>query len=128
MPHPAAACAVLHEGRCEACCASLLWHGAAVHRVRLTGGKRVAQASHSVLMVACALQGVADELAVDAYETHARVALESDDPPEFRQCLARLKQLYRAGVSAAAAAGTHAHTPGISRLPQRSSCSISACP
>jgi hypothetical protein len=45
------------------------------------------------------LQGVADELAVNAYETHARVALESNDLPEFRQCLARLKQLYRAGVS-----------------------------
>ncbi|WIA35122.1 hypothetical protein OEZ86_003603 [Tetradesmus obliquus] len=44
------------------------------------------------------VQGVADGLAVDAYETHARVALESNDLPEFRQCLARLKQLYRAGV------------------------------
>lgn len=45
------------------------------------------------------LQGVKNELAVNAYETHARVALESNDLPEFRQCLARLKQLYRAGVS-----------------------------
>lgn len=40
-----------------------------------------------------------DELAVNAYEAHARVALESNDLPEFRQCLARLKQLYKAGVS-----------------------------
>jgi hypothetical protein len=45
------------------------------------------------------LQGVATELTRDAYETHARIALEAADLAEFRQCLARLKQLYRAGVS-----------------------------
>ena len=38
------------------------------------------------------------ELARDAYETHARIDLEAADLAEFRQCLARLKQLYRAGV------------------------------
>jgi hypothetical protein len=45
------------------------------------------------------VQGVVDVLARDAYETHGRIALESDDSAEFRQCLARLKQLYKAGVS-----------------------------
>jgi len=45
-------------------------------------------------------QGVATELTRDAYETHARIALEAADLAEFRQCLARLKQLYRTGVSA----------------------------
>lgn len=44
-------------------------------------------------------QGVATQLTRDAYETHARIALEAADLAEFRQCLARLKQLYRAGVS-----------------------------
>lgn len=44
------------------------------------------------------VQGVATELTRDAYETHARIALEAADLAEFRQCLARLKQLYRAGV------------------------------
>jgi hypothetical protein len=49
-------------------------------------------------------QGVMNELTREAYETHARVALEAADVAEFRQCLARLKQLYRAGVSQEAAA------------------------
>ncbi|KAF8060462.1 LENG8 [Scenedesmus sp. PABB004] len=49
------------------------------------------------------VQGVADELARDAYETHGRVALEAGDLPEFRQCLTRLKQLYGSGVPGSAA-------------------------
>eukprot|EP00879_Flechtneria_rotunda_P005106 GHRR01005386.1.p1 GENE.GHRR01005386.1~~GHRR01005386.1.p1 ORF type:complete len:440 (+),score=191.13 GHRR01005386.1:691-2010(+) len=49
------------------------------------------------------VQGVFDDLTRNAYETHARVALESNDLAEFRQCLARLKQLYRAGVPGSAA-------------------------
>lgn len=44
------------------------------------------------------VQGVTTQLTRDAYETHARIALEAADLAEFRQCLARLKQLYRAGV------------------------------
>lgn len=51
------------------------------------------------LSLCCWLQGVATELTRDAYETHARIALEAADLPEFRQCLARLKHLYRSGVS-----------------------------
>lgn len=47
----------------------------------------------------CCPQGVLSELTRDAYETHARIALEAADLAEFRQCIARLKQLYRAGVS-----------------------------
>jgi hypothetical protein len=41
---------------------------------------------------------VSDELAVDVYETHGRVALETGDGAEFRQCLAVLRRLYARGL------------------------------
>ncbi|GBF91233.1 hypothetical protein Rsub_03553 [Raphidocelis subcapitata] len=44
------------------------------------------------------VQGVAGELAVDVYETHARVALETGDGAEFRQCLSVLRRLYARGL------------------------------
>ena len=45
------------------------------------------------------LQSIIGPLATDAYETHARIALEEGDVAEFRQCLSVLKQLYEQGVS-----------------------------
>lgn len=44
------------------------------------------------------MQHIRDKLAVDAYETHGRIAIEVSDLAEFRQCHAVLKQLYRDGV------------------------------
>ncbi|KAI8474600.1 MAG: SAC3/GANP/Nin1/mts3/eIF-3 p25 family-domain-containing protein [Monoraphidium minutum] len=49
------------------------------------------------------VQAVADELAVDVYETHGRLAIEASDTAEFRQCLAVLRRLYAAGVPGNAA-------------------------
>jgi hypothetical protein len=61
------------------------------------------------LLAAVCLQG---PLAVDAYETHSRVAIEVGDLPELRQCVAVLKQLFAAqpGVSTA---GTRCVLPGM---------------
>ena len=42
------------------------------------------------------VQHVRDELAVDVYETHARVALEMGDTPQFTQCLSVLRMLHTA--------------------------------
>ena len=44
------------------------------------------------------VQHVEGELAVDAYETHARIAIESGDWAEFQQCQSVLQRLYSKGV------------------------------
>lgn len=81
-----------------------------------------------LLVLLCCVQGVATQLTRDAYETHARIALEAADLAEFRQCLARLKQLYRAGVSDAAltCAGTAAAAVAPVLPQQLLACGISA--
>lgn len=44
------------------------------------------------------VQHIQTELTVAAYETHARVALQSKDFSEFHQCEAQLRQLYSKGL------------------------------
>ncbi|CAL4973273.1 unnamed protein product [Urochloa decumbens] len=44
------------------------------------------------------VQRIQNELTVKVYETHARLAIQSGDLPEYNQCQSQLKRLYGEGV------------------------------
>ncbi|CAM9541276.1 unnamed protein product [Discosporangium mesarthrocarpum] len=47
------------------------------------------------------VQGIEDQLTVDVYQTHGRIALEHGDMNEYMQCQSRLRELTLAGVEVA---------------------------